>query len=114
MDNETREVRAPGAEGPLPRIFLFINGGSGDWLQGAALSEDGEFLAHHVSSHRAWSLHDMGLTSDWKHDIYNDRYPRGFVLEWVDDPRNHAGLLAAHALHVSHGEDGSPWQRARA
>ena len=37
---------------------------------GYALAEDGECITSHLSSGVNWSKHDMGLTSDWKHDLY--------------------------------------------
>ena len=99
----------------MPKIFLFVNSGHGtDWQCGAALSEDGEFLAGHVSSSLGFARHDMGLTSDRKHEHYKERYPDGFELVWVDDARTHEGLLAAHAKHVAAGKLGTLWQRERA
>lgn len=96
----------------MPKIYLFVNSGKGTDMQSAsALSEDGEFLAGHLSSCEEWAKHDMGLNSDWKHGLYVARYPDGFELEWVDDARTHAGIQAAHAKHVAAGELGTPWQR---
>ncbi len=40
---------------------------------GYALAEDGDYLCSHLSSGLSWSKHDMGLTSNWKHDIYGNR-----------------------------------------
>ncbi len=70
----------------------------GDVL-GAALAEDGTGLAEHLSSGVAYPKHDMGLTSDWKHDIYRKHAPDGFVLEWVDDAATHPGWQAALVLN---------------
>lgn len=96
------------------KIFCFINSGRGtDWIRVSALSEDGEFLAGHVSSSEGFAKHDIGLTSDWKHDAYKERYPDGYELVWVDDPKGHADLMAAHAKHLLAGENGTEWQRSR-
>jgi len=70
----------------------------GDVL-GFALAEDGNCLANHLSSSEGFSQHDMGLTSDWKHDAYDMHYPYGYVLEWVDDPDSHEGWKAAYELN---------------
>lgn len=81
-----------------PKIFCWVNSGVGtDWQVGMAIAEDGTVLASHVSSHRGFYLHDMGLTSDWKHDRYSAHYPNGFALVDVPDSEvmTHPGLMAA-------------------
>lgn len=99
----------------MPEIYAFVNGGSGDWWTCAALSEDGEFLAGHVCSHPNYGPHDMGATSDWKHDHYRERYPQGFTVVWVDgNPSDDERVQAAYAKHLAAGEQGTPWQQARA
>lgn len=40
-------------------------------------------IASHWSSNEAWCMHDMGITSDWKHDIYKELYPNGYELIWL-------------------------------
>lgn len=83
-----------------PKIYCFVNGGAGtDWQHVMAIAEDGHCLAQHVSSHEAWAKHDIGLTSEWKHDEYGEHYPDGYELEWVDNPRTHEGLEAAYRLN---------------
>lgn len=52
-----------------------------------ARAEDGRLLATHVSSCIDWAKHDIGLTSDWKHDIYRSEFPEGYELIWKEsDP----------------------------
>lgn len=81
-----------------PKIFAWVNGGKGTDMQSVnAMAEDGHFLAGHMSSAEFWAKHDIGITSDWKHDLYKAHYPDGYELEWVEDARNHAGLQAAYA-----------------
>jgi hypothetical protein len=81
-----------------PKIYCFINSGKGtDWVTALALAEDGHCLASHDSSCDAWAHHDIGHTSDWKHEEYRKHYPDGYEVEWVEDPRAHAGLAAAYA-----------------
>lgn len=67
---------------------------------GYALCEDGHCLARHFSSGVDWSKHDMGITSDWKHNIYKEHCPEGYDLEWIDyeDLDSHEGYLAARDL----------------
>lgn len=94
----SQKTEAGREEGAVPRIFCWVNSGSGtDWQVVLALAEDGHCLAEHVSSSESWAMHDIGLTSDWKHDLYRAHYPAGYELEWVQDPRKHAGLDAAYA-----------------
>jgi hypothetical protein len=80
----------------LPKIYLYCDpyGKKGDVL-GFALAEDGTGLASHLSSSLDFSRHDMGLTSDWKHECYAKHYSDGYELVWIDDPDNHAGWKAA-------------------
>ena len=56
--------------------FPTPNWGPSDVL-GFALAEDGTGLLSHLSSSVEWSQHDLGLSSDWQHDVYNKAYPGG-------------------------------------
>ncbi len=79
-----------------------VNGSSfGGDVMGYALAEDGKCLASHLSSDEWYSRHDMGLTSDWKHSLYEKHYPDGYLLEWIDekDLDNHEGFREAFALN---------------
>lgn len=40
-------------------------------------------IASHWSSGENWCQHDMGITSDWKHDTYKELYPDGYELKWL-------------------------------
>lgn len=40
-------------------------------------------IVDHLSSNEFWCQHDMGITSDWKHDIYDAAYPNGYELVWL-------------------------------
>lgn len=84
----------------MKKIYCFVNSGKGtDWQNVQALTEGGKFIAGHISSNERWARHDIGITSDWKHEIYEEEYPDGYELEWVDDPINHAGILEAYEKH---------------
>lgn len=82
------------------RIFAFINSGKGtDWCSGMAMDEHGVVVAQHVSSSDRWAMRDLGAdgANAMHYSDYVERYGEGnFVVEWVDDPRNHAGLMAAY------------------
>lgn len=109
-------AKVPDGVTELPRIFVFCNGGAGtDMVSMTALSQDGEFLAGHLCSSESWGWHDMGFSSEWKHERYAARYPNGFALVWVPgDPRKHSGVMAAHAKHVAAGELGTAWNQEQA
>ena len=40
-------------------------------------------VAQHFSSNIRWAKHDMGITSNCKHAIYQEQYPSGYQLIWV-------------------------------
>lgn len=95
-----------------PKIYLtcFATGlGSGNVkgstqgvdVIGYAVAEDGHCIGQHLSSNVMFSQHDMGFTSDWKHDNYSKHYPDGYELEWIDEENlnNHQGWLDALKLN---------------
>lgn len=82
----------------LPRIYVLCNSCAPEWHSAMALAEDGTYLAGHICSHHGYIPHDMGIEEGgWKRDLYAKHYPQGFVVEWVEKPREHAGLMAAYA-----------------
>lgn len=87
------------------KIYCFNNGGSPGWFHAVAIADDGHCLAQHVCSDEGFMPHDLGITSNWKHDNYNEHFGEGnWELEWVSDPETHEGLLAAFALNEALGE----------
>ncbi len=77
-----------------------VNGSTvGGDVMGYAMAEDGEGLGSHLSSNSSFSKHDMGLTSDWKHEAYDKHYPDGFELVWLDDPESDTGWVRAFDLN---------------
>ena len=86
----------------MKKIYCWVNSGAGtEWQHVMAMCEDGEVLAGHLSSNRTWAMHDIGITSDWKHDLYQEHCPDGYELEWIDhnDVNTHVGLEAAYQLN---------------
>lgn len=80
----------------IQKIYCFNNGGPSDWLQAVAICEDGHVLAQHICSDVGYMQHD--LSGNWKHENYNKHCGEGkWVLEWVDDPKTHEGLISALA-----------------
>ena len=81
----------------MNKIYCFINSSSPSFIHVVALGDDGKVLAGHSSSTEGWAKHDIGITSDWKHDSYKEHFPDGYELEWVDskDVKTHEGLQKA-------------------
>lgn len=81
-------------------IYLWCSpvGSSGDVI-GYAMLENGKAIASHWSSNPEWSKHDMGLTSDWKHDAYLRACPNGYSLAWLDDPESDEGWRKAYEFN---------------
>lgn len=55
---------------------------TGDTI-GFAYNENKELITSHYSSDINWTMHDMGITSDWKKAIYEEKYPDGYELVWL-------------------------------
>jgi len=53
----------------------------GDWL-GCAFIEGKGCLCSHSCSSEGWVLHDMGITSDWKHNVYDKHCPDGWEIDY--------------------------------
>lgn len=80
------------------KIYCFINGGNGtDWFEVVAICEDGHVIGNHISSSESWAMHDIGITSFWKHEKYKEHCPDGYELIWVEDAANSPELKAAFA-----------------
>lgn len=85
----------------MAKIFIFINSNRPGWVIPLALAEDGYCLANHCCSHECFVKHDMGIGSDWKHEIYKEHYPDGYELEYVEekDIKTHPGIQTAFKLN---------------
>ncbi|SOK59234.1 hypothetical protein [Yersinia phage fHe-Yen9-03] len=70
----------------MKKIFVVPNGESNFGVSMVALTEDGDCIAGHLSSNTTWGRHDMGIGSDWKHDLYDKEYGAGeWELLYADD-----------------------------
>ncbi|QXO12669.1 hypothetical protein pEaSNUABM49_00432 [Erwinia phage pEa_SNUABM_49] len=70
----------------MKKIFVVPNGESYFGVSMVALTEDGDCIAGHLSSNTTWGRHDMGIGSDWKHDLYDKEYGAGqWELLYADD-----------------------------
>lgn len=64
---------------------------------GFALSEEGDFLASHVSSSPSWSRADMARAHIAEAIAQHPGGPH--EVEWVEDPDSHEGLRRARELN---------------
>lgn len=66
------------------KIYIFVNEINSIGVFPVALAEDGTCLAGHCCSNEGFIKHDMGITSDWKHEHYKKHYPDGYELVLCD------------------------------
>jgi len=84
----------------MKKIYCFNNGGSIGWMNAVAIAEDGTCVAQHGCSSEVFMKHDLGITTNRKHDNYDAHYGEGnWELEWVADVPNHKDLQAALVLN---------------
>lgn len=87
-------------------IYCFNNGGSAGFFEALAIADDGNVLASHLCSHEGYMAHDLGMTSDWKHENFNEHFGKdNWILVWVDDPMNDERTKKAFALNKALGEE---------
>lgn len=82
----------------MNKIYAWINSEPlNNCIQVQAITDDGCWIASHISSDEAWAKHDIGITSARKHEVYNKYFPNGWEIEWIDHEYifTHPGLLAA-------------------
>ena len=90
------------------KIYCFNNGGPERFLNAVAIADDGHVLAQHLCSHECFMRHDLGISSNWKHENYNNHFGEdNWQLEWVSDVENHEGLKSAFELNAQMVENSS-------
>lgn len=94
----------------LPVIYGFNNGGPSDWLDGALLAEDGEYLGGHICSHEWYMPADLGVMSGSRpdrHEHFRAHYPNGYRMDFVPHAAavDHAGLAAAIKNNMAKREE---------
>ena len=68
----------------MDKVFIYARAPKdGEFVISYAIDKDKNTLANHMSSNLAWARHDMGLESDWKHDVYTEKFPDGYELVWL-------------------------------
>ena len=88
---------------PAPALDVGIENFHGDCV-GYALAEDGEGLGSHLSSSIGWFRNDMGLTGNWKHDIYKKHYSDGYELVEIDGRSTQEEFVRAQELNKAKAE----------
>lgn len=78
-------------------------------VQSLALAEDGTILAGHVSSSETWARGDCGYLDTPmgrnKRAAFANYYPKGYLLEWIENPETSLGL----ALALGRSEKKNQW-----
>lgn len=70
----------------MKKIFVVPNGENAFGVHMVAVTEDGDCIAGHLSSNTTWGRHDMGLDSNWKHELYDAHYGAGqWELLYADE-----------------------------
>ena len=68
----------------MDKVFIYAYpSGFKQYVVVQAIDKDRHGIASHMSSNLTWAQHDMGIGSDWKHDIYSEKYPNGYELVWL-------------------------------
>jgi len=92
----------------MKKIYCFNNGGKVRCLLAIALAEDGRIIASNVCNTEEDMPHDLGITSTWKHNIYNEYFGKNnWQLEWIDDGTRNLGFQKALELNSEKDE----WER---
>ena len=90
----------------MHEIYCLNNGGSVGFYEALAIADDGNVLASHLCSHEGYMAHDLGMTSSWKHENYNEHFGEGnWVLVWIDDPANDERIKNALELNKKLGDE---------
>lgn len=90
----------------MDKIFIYARkpeGGS--FVVSYAITKDNnEVLASHLSTNLEWAKHDMGVNSDWKHDVYMEKFPNGYELIWLgmlNTPDEFISVAGEYGINVS-------------
>lgn len=51
-----------------------------------ATTDEGHVLTSDISITENMAKADMGITTNKKHDIYNQKYPNGWEIIWITEP----------------------------
>lgn len=89
----------------MDKVFIYAYpSGFKEYVVGCAINKDRRCFASHMSSNIDWTQHDMGIGSDWKHDIYSKEYPDGYELVWlglIDSDKEFVEIAGAAGVDVS-------------
>lgn len=61
----------------MKKIFVIPYASHAFGVQMLAITEDGDVVASHLSSNTDWGKQDMGIGTNWKHDLYDEAYGAG-------------------------------------
>ena len=88
----------------MDKVFIFAyHFGSGQDVVACAMDKERNGIANHLSSNLTWAQHDMGIGSDWKHEIYAEKFPNGYELVWlglIEDDKQMVEIAGAAGVDV--------------
>ena len=68
----------------MDKVFIYSRAPQDrEFVISYAIDKDKHTLTNHTSSSLEWAKHDMGVGSDWKHEIYAEKFPNGYDLVWL-------------------------------
>lgn len=97
------------------KIYCFCNNKTiSDWNEIVAIADDGNCLASHICSASCFFKHDIGIESNWKHELYNKHFGEGnWELVWVEEPEKSEELANAIALNLQLAEGAAKLEAAK-
>lgn len=93
-----------------PKIFCWCNNpdAKDSKFSVFALAEDGEVLAHTISSGPDFFRRDIGIGSESNNSHYRAHFTGGYELVWLEAPRANDGFLLAYAKNQELGAKALP------
>jgi len=80
----SREVGLKDGMIQVTRIYCFNNGPKGSGFEVVALAND-KVIARNWSTEERYLKEDIGIGSQWGHEIYSSKFPEGWELVWLED-----------------------------
>ena len=77
------------------KLFAFFNKDN----VAMVITEDGNGVINTEANNKIDAMINLGVYGTNFHDQYNELFPQGWSIEWVDDPENHEGVMQATKIN---------------